>query len=71
MTPFFIFDGQAIVGQDEVAVRRGLDLNLKTDGAWELYFNSRADEAVHAFGQTISMCAPAPVFSLLNRSHFR
>lgn len=55
VTPFFIFDGQSMAGQDEVAVRRGLEGNVKTDIAWELYFNSRADEAVSAFGQTVSM----------------
>jgi hypothetical protein len=38
-----------------VTVKRGLEANAKTDIAWELYFNSRADEAVAAFGQNISM----------------
>lgn len=55
VTPFFIFDGQSIAGQDDVTVKRGLEANAKTDIAWELYFNSRADEAVSAFGQNISM----------------
>ena len=55
ITPFFIFDGQSVVGQEETAVKRGLDGNVKTDIAWELYFNSRADEAVAAFGQNIGM----------------
>lgn len=55
ITPFFIFDGQSVVGQEETAVKRGLEGIAKTDVAWELYFNSRADEAVAAFGQNISM----------------
>lgn len=60
VTPFFIFDGQSMTGQDETAVKRGLENIAKTDIAWELYFNSRADEAVAAFGQNISMWALSP-----------
>jgi hypothetical protein len=56
VTPFFIFDGQPITGQDEIAVKRGRQANEKTDYAWDLYFNSRANEAVAAFGQNTSMC---------------
>ncbi|KAL2025036.1 hypothetical protein VTK56DRAFT_38 [Thermocarpiscus australiensis] len=65
VTPFFIFDGQSIIGQDEVSVKRGLENNVKTDIAWELYFNSRADEAVAAFGQTISSFSPRELYPLL------
>jgi hypothetical protein len=55
VTPFFIFDGQSMAGQDDAAVKLGRRNNLKTDLAWDLYFNSRADEAVAAFGQSTSM----------------
>jgi hypothetical protein len=48
--PFFIFNGQTVVGQDEVSVERGKKANLKTDEAWDLYFRSEANEAVTAFG---------------------
>jgi hypothetical protein len=54
ITPFFIFDGQSIAGQDETAVKRGLANCIKTDISWDLYFNGRADEAVSAFGQSTS-----------------
>ena len=60
ITPFFIFDGQSVAGQDEAAVKRGLANCLKSDISWDLYFNGRADEAVSAFGQSTStsaMCA--------------
>ncbi|KXX77711.1 Protein MKT1 [Madurella mycetomatis] len=65
VTPFFIFDGQSIAGQDDVTVKRGLEANAKTDIAWELYFNSRADEAVSAFGQNISAFRPQTLYPLL------
>lgn len=47
--PFFIFDGQAITGQDEISLSQGRRANEKTDQAWELYFSGRAEEAVSAF----------------------
>ncbi|KAL6807375.1 temperature dependent protein affecting M2 dsRNA replication domain-containing protein [Trichoderma sp. SZMC 28013] len=48
--PFFIFDGQSIVGQDEIALKRGRAANQKTDQAWELYSQTEAEQAVTAFG---------------------
>ncbi|KAF9881057.1 putative XPG domain-containing protein [Colletotrichum karsti] len=51
ITPFFIFDGQSLAGQEEVAVQRGKLANQKTNEAWSLYFNSEAEKAVTAFGQ--------------------
>lgn len=54
ITPFFIFDGQSMAGQDETAVKHGLANCLKADISWDLYFNGRADEAVSAFGQSTS-----------------
>jgi hypothetical protein len=57
ITPFFIFDGQSMAGQDEAAVKRGLANCLKADISWDLYFNGRADEAVTAFGQSTSTSA--------------
>ncbi|KAL5093034.1 hypothetical protein Trisim1_011830 [Trichoderma cf. simile WF8] len=48
--PFFIFDGQSIIGQDEIALKRGRAANQKTDEAWELYSQTEAEQAVTAFG---------------------
>jgi hypothetical protein len=59
--PFFIFDGQPLVGQDEVSTLKSRQANKKTDFAWDLYFNGQANEAVAAFGQNTSM---VPSFSL-------
>ncbi|KAL0943782.1 uncharacterized protein CTRU02_201669 [Colletotrichum truncatum] len=50
IVPFFIFDGQSVTGQEEVAVQRGKLANQKTNEAWKLYFNSEAQKAVDAFG---------------------
>lgn len=55
IVPFFIFDGQSVTGQEEVAVQRGRTANQKTDEAWKLYFNSHAQEAVDAFGANSGM----------------
>ena len=66
ITPFFIFDGQSMAGQDETMVKRGLETCAKTDISWDLYFNGRADEAVSAFGQstsTLGSSHPQPVTS--------
>ncbi|KAK4219518.1 PIN domain-like protein [Rhypophila decipiens] len=65
MTPFFIFDGQSIVGQDEVTVKKGLDANHRTAQAWELYFNGRANEAVGAFGQVSDAYRAQNLYPLL------
>jgi hypothetical protein len=48
-TPFFIFNGQSVVGQDEVSVQRGKKAIQKTDEAWELYFDGKSPQAVNAF----------------------
>lgn len=50
IVPFFVFDGQSVTGQDEIARKRALDANKKTDEAWSLYSQSRPDEAVSTFG---------------------
>jgi len=39
-----------MTGQDEVQAKIGRDLNDKTNGAWDLYFGNRANDAVLAFG---------------------
>ncbi|KAI0434696.1 nuclease-like protein [Xylaria sp. FL1042] len=49
-TPFFIFNGQSVVGSDEIAIQRGMTAIAGTDEAWSLYFQSQANAAVSAFG---------------------
>jgi hypothetical protein len=60
VVPFFIFDGQPLVGQDEVTTLRSRQANKKTDFAWDLYFNGQANEAVTAFGLNTSMLLLCP-----------
>ncbi|KPM44014.1 hypothetical protein AK830_g2566 [Neonectria ditissima] len=50
ITPFFIFDGQSVTGQDDISLERGLKANKKTDEAWNLYSQTAAEEAVTTFG---------------------
>ncbi|KAG5950945.1 hypothetical protein E4U53_004132 [Claviceps sorghi] len=50
IVPFFIFDGQSITGQDDVALSRRRAANKKTDEAWALYSRSEAEQAVTTFG---------------------
>ncbi|KAK3326309.1 hypothetical protein B0H66DRAFT_155395 [Apodospora peruviana] len=59
VTPFFVFDGQSITGQDEVTLKRGREAVEKTNIAWEMYFNNRAEEAVSAFGAIEGMLFPS------------
>lgn len=49
-TPLFVFNGQSVVGSDEIAIQRGIRAIAGTDEAWSLYFQSQANEAVSAFG---------------------
>lgn len=50
ITPLFIFNGQSIIGQDEVSLKRAQQANEKTTEAWGLYSQSYADKAVKTFG---------------------
>ncbi|KAH8887401.1 nuclease-like protein [Thozetella sp. PMI_491] len=63
--PLFVFDGQVVAGQDEITVMRGRRANEKTDQAWELYFNGRAEEAVSAFGSNSSSFQPQALYPML------
>ncbi|KAK0727265.1 nuclease-like protein [Lasiosphaeria miniovina] len=65
VVPFFIFNGVPLTGQDDVNVQRGRQANGKTDLAWDLYFNGRADDAVAAFGQHTGAYRPSALYPLL------
>jgi hypothetical protein len=55
ITPFFIFDGQSLIGQDEITLKRARAANQKTDQAWELYLQTEGEQAVTAFGDSPGM----------------
>ncbi|ORY71207.1 nuclease-like protein [Pseudomassariella vexata] len=66
-TPFFIFNGQSVVGQDDVSIQRGKRAIVKTDEAWDLYFRSEATAAVTAFGSNRGAYPVQHLFPLLQR----
>lgn len=65
IVPFFIFDGQSIIGQDEITLKRGRAANQKTDEAWDLYSQTEAEQAVAAFGANPGMAPSPEVFLVL------
>ncbi|KAJ5050472.1 uncharacterized protein L3040_002354 [Drepanopeziza brunnea f. sp. 'multigermtubi'] len=50
MRPVFVFDGQSVVGKDEMNLRNARAALAKTQTAWELYSNNHPEDAVKAFG---------------------
>ena len=50
MRPIFIFEGQPIVGQDEMTLRNAKAALDTTQKAWNLYGENKPTEAVTAFG---------------------
>ncbi|KAK1760826.1 nuclease-like protein [Echria macrotheca] len=64
ITPFFIFDGQPVTGQDEVTSARLKSEIERGDQAWHTYFNNKAIEAVEQFGQ-IKSYRPQHLYRLL------
>jgi hypothetical protein len=50
MKPVFVFDGQSVVGQDEVALLKARDGLIQTNKAWSLYGDNRPETAVQTFG---------------------
>ncbi|RXG44963.1 hypothetical protein VDGE_01360 [Verticillium dahliae] len=76
ITPLFIFDGQTLHGQDEVAALRGKAANKKTDEAWNLYAKGEAEQAVTAFGANSGAFRVQTLYPMLqsilqeNKLHF-
>ncbi|KAL2075288.1 hypothetical protein VTL71DRAFT_231 [Oculimacula yallundae] len=50
MRPLFVFDGQSVVGKDEMSLRNARAALSKTQKAWEMYSNNHPEEAVKTFG---------------------
>ncbi|CAK7275274.1 hypothetical protein SEPCBS119000_006610 [Sporothrix epigloea] len=67
VTPFFIFEGIPVVGQDQVSIQAGLSNIQATNEAWDLYFAGRALDAVAAFGATGSAFRVQQLFPLFQR----
>lgn len=56
MRPLFVFDGQSVVGKDEMSLKNARAALAKTQKAWELYSNNHPEDAVKTFGAS-GMCA--------------
>ena len=50
ITPFFIFDGLSVVGQDAMETAHGIEVADKCAEAWEVYWKGDSAAAVGAFG---------------------
>jgi hypothetical protein len=50
MRPLFVFDGQSIVGKDNMTLRNAKAALSRTQKAWELYADNQPSEAVKSFG---------------------
>jgi hypothetical protein len=50
MTPVFVFEGQSVVGKDDMTLRNARAALAKTESAWAKYAENKPDDAVKAFG---------------------
>lgn len=50
MTPVFVFEGQATVGKEEVALQKAKAGLVQTQKAWDLYAENQPEAAVLKFG---------------------
>ncbi|PHH82799.1 hypothetical protein CDD82_4778 [Ophiocordyceps australis] len=67
MIPFFIFDGQSVIGQEEVSLARRRAANHRTDEAWNLYSQSQAEQAVTTFGANAGAFCLKNLYPMLQR----
>jgi hypothetical protein len=55
ITPFFVFDGLYIIGQEDMALRIAKEATRRSDKAWESYQNAQTEQqlkdAVKGFGE--------------------
>lgn len=52
MTPLFVFDGQSVVGKEDMALRNAKGSLVRTQKAWELYVDNQPTDAVKSFGSS-------------------
>lgn len=50
LVPLFVFEGQSVVGKEEVALQNARAALLKTEAAWNKYAENKPEDAVKAFG---------------------
>lgn len=52
ITPLFVFEGQSIIGKDEMALKSSRAALLKTQKAWNMYGDHQPHHAVKKFGSS-------------------
>lgn len=52
LVPLFVFDGQSIVGKDEMTLKSSQAALLKTQLAWNMYGDHQPNQAVKTFGSS-------------------
>lgn len=57
MTPLFVFEGQSVVGKDDMTLQNARAALAKTEAAWATYVDNKPDEAVKAFGASGKIAA--------------
>ncbi|TQS38015.1 hypothetical protein Golomagni_01489 [Golovinomyces magnicellulatus] len=55
ITPLFVFDGQSVVGKDEMTLRSSRESLVKTQRAWNMYGDHQPNYAVKIFGSSGSI----------------
>lgn len=59
ITPVFVFDGQSVVGKEEMALRHARAALAKTQKAWDMYSKNQPEDAVRAFGASSKFISAA------------
>ncbi len=52
MKPLFVFEGQSVVGKDDMALQNAKHALKRTESAWQKYAENRPEEAVKTFGSS-------------------
>ena len=52
MRPLFVFDGQSIIGKEDMALQISAGALERTKKAWKLYVANEPSEAVKTFGSS-------------------
>lgn len=65
MRPLFVFDGQSVVGKEDMALRNAKTALNRTQKAWDLYVENQPTDAVKSFGASGMISANCTSIHLL------
>lgn len=71
ISPFFIFDGCPVKGEDKVSISTGREAHAGTDEAWASYAAGDAKIAVAAFGKNPSTCLKSQIVCVVANKALR